>query len=190
MGEVASGAAIRFGEGDPQLHAMQYGSRLDRHFGVTYPRARGHQVELAGPDHGLHTGTVAVLQCPAEQPADCLQSRVRMGRYVHAGGDGPVVIDKAPRSDQRALPLRQGALDPKCSRAAQRNLARVQYFDARGPCCATDEFAGRGLEIAHRPPFGAGSMRRYRDTTGARQPVVQSTRATYPVAVSTAWRRA
>src|SRR3984957_19204950 len=113
-----------------------------------------------------------------------------MRRNVHAGGNGPVVVDKTPRSDQRALPLRQGALDAKCARAAQRNLARMQYFDARGLCCAAGDFAGRSLEVAHRPSFGAGSMRRYRDTTGALQPVVQSTRATYPVGVSLAWRLA
>ncbi len=48
--------------------------------------------------------------CPAEQPTHRLQAGVRMRRDVHPRGYRAVVVDEAPGPDQRALPLRQGAL--------------------------------------------------------------------------------
>ena len=66
---------------------------------------------LAGPDHGVHAGAVAVLHLAAEKPTDGLQSGMRMWRHVHAGAApdvmGAVMVGEAPRPDQRPLPLRQ-----------------------------------------------------------------------------------
>ena len=69
VSEVAVGVAIGIGQRDPQLHAVQNGVRLDRYLGMTNPRPRGHQIQLAGPDQGVHACTVAVLHFPTEQPA-------------------------------------------------------------------------------------------------------------------------
>ena len=78
----------------------------------------------------MHAGAVAVLHLPAEQPAHRLQAGVRMRGHVHPGAARdvvrPVVVGEAPRPDQRAFPLREGAPHPDRPRAAQGNLTRTQ----------------------------------------------------------------
>jgi hypothetical protein len=131
MGKVAPGVAIGIRQRHPELHAVQNVVRLDRHFGVANTPARRHQIQLAGTDRGMDAGAVAMLHSPTEQPTHGLQSGVWMRRDVHARGHGAVVVDEAPRTNQRALSLRKRALHPERPRPAQRNLSRMQHLD---PC--------------------------------------------------------
>jgi hypothetical protein len=131
VNEVASAVPVRIGQGDPQLDAMQDGRARTGHLGVADACARGHQVEFTRPDDGAHARAVAVLDLAAEQPADRLQPGVRMRRHVHArpGSDvvRTVVVDEAPRSDERALALWQGPAHPDRPRTTQRDLAGMQH---------------------------------------------------------------
>ena len=96
------------------------------------PQPAGHQVDLAGADHGVRAEAVAVLDLAGEQPADGLQPGVRVRRHVHAAGAGDVVravvVGEAPGADQRALPLRAGCA-ARSSRAGRRGGRR----GLRGP---------------------------------------------------------
>ena len=84
-----------------------------RHLGVADPAAGGHQVDLAGADHRVVAGAVAVLDLAGEEPAHRLQPGVRVRGDRHAAGVGDlvgaVVVDEAPRADQRPVALRQRA---------------------------------------------------------------------------------
>jgi hypothetical protein len=71
----------------------------------------------------------------AEQPTDGLQSGVRMRRHVHARAAThvvrTVVVGETPRTDQRALALRQRTSHLDRARSAQRHLAWVQHSGER-----------------------------------------------------------
>ena len=99
-----------------------------RDLGVADAVAGGHQVELAGPDHRVVAGAVAVLDLAGEQPAHRLQPGVRVRRDAHAAGVGDVVgavvVEEAPGADQRALPLRAACGVPS-SPAARRAAPRA-----------------------------------------------------------------
>ena len=116
MREVATGVAVGIRQRHPQLHTVQDGGGCGGHLGVTDARARGHEVQLAGPHHRVHPGAVAMFHLAAEQPTDGLQSGVRMRRHVHPGAASDVVrtvvIGEAPRPDQRPLALRAACVAP------------------------------------------------------------------------------
>ena len=105
-------------------------------------RARRHQVELARAHHGVRARGIAVLDLTGEQPAHGLQSGVRMRRHHHPAGCGhvvrPVVVDEAPRADQRPGPLRQRATHRHRARTAERHHARFEDVDARIQHCGCD----------------------------------------------------
>ena len=132
---------------------MQDGCRRGRHLGVADAGPRRHEVQFAGPDHGVHAGAVAVLHLAAEQPTDGLQSGMRMRRYVHAGAAphvmGAVMVGEAPRPDQRPLPLRQRPPHPDRPGPAQRHLAGMQHpVECRS---RAGNFSRCGVGVAHRP---------------------------------------
>ena len=104
MREVAAGVAVGIGQRHPQLRAVQDGGRRGGHLGVADPCACCHEIQLAGPDHRVNTGAVAVFDLAAEQPTDGLQSGVRMRRHVHTGAAADVMrsvmVGETPRPDQ------------------------------------------------------------------------------------------
>jgi hypothetical protein len=110
---------------------MQDGRARDRYLRVTDAGTSGHQVELTRPNHRVHTRAVPVLDLAAEQPADRLQPGVGMRRHVHASADPDVVwavvVDEAPRPDERARPLRQRPAHPNRPRTSERHLAGMQH---------------------------------------------------------------
>jgi hypothetical protein len=149
--EVAAGVAIGVGQRDPQLHPVQNrcGDRGDLR--MTDAGAGCHQGQLAGSHHRVHACAVAMLDLAFEEPADGLQARVRVRRYIHprsvADVVRPVMVGEAPRPDQRALPLRQDAPHPDGTRAAERDFPRMQQT---GECrCLAGYFGWRGIGIAH-----------------------------------------
>lgn len=131
--EVASGVPVLLGEGHPQLDAVQDRGAGGGHLRMADPMAPGHQVQLAGTYEGVAAQAVAVLDLPAEQPADGLQADVRMRGHVHPArpGDvvGAVVVDEAPRADEGAGPLRKRAPHRHRPGAAQRYVTRRQHLD-------------------------------------------------------------
>jgi len=124
MGEVAAGVTVGVGQRHPQLHAVQHGGGRGGDLGMADARARGHEIQLAGPHHRVHTRAVAMLHLTVEQPTDGLQSGVGMRRHVHPYASShvvrPVVVGETPRPDQRPLPLRQRTSHPDGPRSAQR----------------------------------------------------------------------
>src|SRR5690606_3485226 len=100
---------------------------------VADARARGHEVDLAGQDGGVLTAGIVVGDGALEGRRHGLQAGVRVRGDVHAagGGDvvGAVVVDEAPRADEAALALGQGAVDGHGARAAEGNLAGGDDLD-------------------------------------------------------------
>lgn len=112
--EVRVGVAVSVGEGDPQLSTVQEaGVRLGALLGVADGPPRGHEAQFTRADRLQAARGIAVQHLALVQPADGLQSHVRVRRYLHAGlvGDvvGPVVIDEAPRADHAAAQVGQQA---------------------------------------------------------------------------------
>ena len=139
------------------------------------PRPGRHQVELAGPHRGVVAGAVAVLDLAAEEPADGLQPGVRVRRDLHPAGVGhqvgPVVVDEAPRADQAALPLRQGAADGHRPQPAERHLARREHLQRRPTAARPEPQLGRiALRVGHDPRLARGSDIRCL-SSGASRPV-------------------
>ena len=114
------------GQRHPQLGAVQLGGAGRGDLRVADAATGGHQVDLARADQGVVAGGVPVLDLPGEQPAHRLQPGVRVRRDLHAAGVGDpvgtVVVDEAPRADQRALALRQRAAHGHRPRSAERDL--------------------------------------------------------------------
>src|SRR5882724_9765653 len=114
-------------------------------------RARGHEIQLAGPHHRVYSRAVAMFHLAAEQPTDSLQSGVGMRRHVHPLAAthvvGAVVVGETPRPDQRPLPLRQRASHPNRPRPAQRHLSRMQHTGEWRS--HTGDFGRRGVGVAH-----------------------------------------
>src|SRR6476620_7731905 len=82
-----------------------------------------------------------------------------MAGHDHAAGlrdvFGGVVVDEAPRPDERALALREAATDRHRSRAAERHLAVGQDDGGRGGrVVAADDLGGVAVRVAH--PFRLG----------------------------------
>ena len=148
MREVATGVAVGVGQRHPQLHTVQDGGGRGGHLGMTDARARGHEVQLAGPHHRVHPGAVAMLHLAAEQPTDGLQSGVRMRRHVHPGAASDVVrtvvVGETPRPDQRPLALWQ----------------RASHMIARGPPSGTSRGCSTPAngEAAQATSAGAASV--------------------------------
>ena len=72
VGEVATGVAVGVGQCHPQLRAVQDGRLRGGDLGVADAGTSRHEVQLAGPDHRVHAGAVAVLHLTAEKPTDGL----------------------------------------------------------------------------------------------------------------------
>src|SRR5215207_2161337 len=104
VAEVATGVTVGVGLRHPQLHTVQDGGGRSGDLGMADARARGHEIQLAGPHHRVYTSAVAMLHLAAEQPTDGLQSGVGMWRHVHpraaAHVMGAVVVGETPRPDQ------------------------------------------------------------------------------------------
>lgn len=104
MLEVRVHVAAGVGERDPQLGAVQQpGVRAGALLGVADRAARGHEAQFPWA-YGLEAAqAVAVQDLAVVEPADRLESHVRMGRHLHAGlvGDvvGAVVVDRCPLLD-------------------------------------------------------------------------------------------
>ena len=101
------------------------------HLGVADPAAGGHQVDLAGAHDRPVAGAVAVLDLAGEQPADRLQTGVRVGGHDHAARLGDVVravvVEEAPGADHGAATARQRAPYVHRAQAAERHLARLDH---------------------------------------------------------------
>ena len=151
VGEVATGVTVGVGQRHPQLDTVQNGGGRGGDLGMADARARGHQVQLAGPHHRVYARAVAMLHLTAEQPTDSLQSGVGMRRHVHPLAAthvvGAVVVGETPGPDQRPLALRQRASHQDRPRPAQRYLARMQHTGEWRS--HTGDFGGRGVGVAH-----------------------------------------
>ena len=67
---------------------------------------------------------IMVFDGALEQPRDRLQPGVGVRRHVHADAAfRAVVVDEAPRPDERAVAVRQGASHLEGTQPAERNLA-------------------------------------------------------------------
>ena len=178
--ESLGGVAMRVGQGDPELGAVQDGRAGGGDLGVGDAEAAGHQVDLAGADDGVRAEAVAVLDLAGEQPADGLQPGVRVGRDVHAAGAGDVVravvVGEAPGADQRALALREGAPHGHRARAAEGDVAGFEDLHAGGGRRrGADGLLRLGLDIAH--PASLPDVQEDRTPRRGRfRPVVGSTR--------------
>ena len=113
-----------------------------------------------GRTNACAPGRVAVLDLAGEEPRDRLQAGVRVAGHDHAAGlrhvVGSVVVDEAPRADQRALPLRKAAADRHGARTAERHLPVGQH-DGGGRARAVgaaDDLGGVPLWIAHSIRLG------------------------------------
>src|SRR3712207_1236629 len=75
-----------------------------------------------------------VLDLAREEPADRLQTGVRVRRNVHPAGAGDVVrsvvVGEAPRTDQGTGPLWEGAADRHRPRTAERHRPAGDHLDA------------------------------------------------------------
>lgn len=105
--EVRVHVAVGVREGDPELGAVQEpGVGAGALLGVADRVARGHEAQFSGAYRLEAAQAVAVQDLAVVEPADRLQSHVRVGRHLHAGlvGDvvGAVVIDEGPRADHAA----------------------------------------------------------------------------------------
>ncbi len=114
--EVRVGVAVAVGEGDPQLRAVQEaGVRLGTLLGVADGPSGRHEAQFARADRLQAARGVAVQHLALVEPADGLESHVRVRRDLHTGlvGDvvGPVVIDGTPRADHAAAQVGQQAAD-------------------------------------------------------------------------------
>ena len=118
----------------PQLRTVQHVGLRSGKFRVADAASGGHQVDLAGPHGRVEAGRVPVFDLPGKEPADRLQSGVRVPWHVHAPGLADpvraVVVQEAPGADEAPLALRQGPSDVHGPRPAQRDLAGNQDFDA------------------------------------------------------------
>ena len=163
-GEVLEGArhtAVCFREDDPELRAVQGRRGRGRHFRVRDARAARHEVHLAGPHHLVHARAVAVFDLALKEPAHGLQAgmRVRWHHHPASGCDvvGAVVIDEAPRPDERAVPMRESAPDRHRAGPAERHFARMEHLHmaARRVVGGAPGLDGGCLAVAHRSPLAA-----------------------------------
>ena len=134
--EARLGEAVGLGQGHPQLGTVQCRRGRGGVLGVRDAAAGGHEVDLAGPHEGVRAGGVAVLDLAGEEPRHGLQAGVRVARHDHAAGQRDVgrtvVVDEAPRADERALALGQAAPHEHGPRTAERHLAARQHDRIRG----------------------------------------------------------
>lgn len=161
VGEAGVDEAVRVRQRHPELGTVQRRGRGRRDLGVADASTGGHQVDLAGTHHRVVAGAVAVLDLAREQPAHGLQPRVRVRRDDHAAGVGdevgPVVVDEAPRADQRAVPLRKGAAYPHGAGPAERDVARGHDLDPRRDRAGGRDLVGPVLEVAHSTSVPPGT---------------------------------
>ena len=150
VGEVAAGVTIGVGQRHPQLNAVQNGRRRR----WRPPSGRCLRPPSSGSVRRVAPGR-APRRCRGapfafEQPADGLESGVRMRRDVHPDAAHlvrPVVVGETPRPDQRPLPLWQRAAHADGPRTAQRHFPRMQHT---GECrCRASHFGRRGIGVAH-----------------------------------------
>src|SRR5205823_3182453 len=81
--EVGRGVPVLLGQGNPELEASEPTRVSERRlFGVGDTAARGHQVEDAGGSRSRETAAVVVNELPFQEPRDCLETDVRVGRDV------------------------------------------------------------------------------------------------------------
>src|SRR5690606_23597775 len=102
--------------GNPQLDRMELAGEAGRALlGVGNAIARGHEVELAGPDRLLGAKAVTVEDLPREEPGHGLEADVRMGPDAEPR---PAIDDlrahvvrEAPGADGAAMLERQRPAD-------------------------------------------------------------------------------
>ena len=124
MLERAGAVAGHVGQCHPELDAVQRLGAGRRDLGVDDAAAARHEVDLAGADDGVRTTRIMVFDGALEQPRDRLQPGVGVRRHVHAAAAfRAVVVDEAPRPDERAVAVRQGASHLEGTQPAERNLA-------------------------------------------------------------------
>ena len=130
---------------------MQRRRAGQRHLRVGHAVPGGHQVELPRPHGGVPAPAVAVLDLTREQPAHRLEPGVRVRRHEHAARERDVVrsvvVDEAPRPDERTRPLRQRPADGHGAGAAQGHLPRGDRLDRHAGvahCSTVPSAADRG----------------------------------------------
>src|SRR5699024_5814880 len=132
LGHVAvepssGGLADGVGQHGPQLYAVEHRGVLRGDVGVADAGTGGHEVDLPGTHDSVVVTGVVVGHVSLEQPADGLQTGVRVRGDVHTAGGrdvvGTVVVDEAPGADERAPALRQGPLDGHRPGPAERYVA-------------------------------------------------------------------
>src|SRR5690606_16075378 len=135
--------------------------------------ARGHEVELAGADRPERADRVPVQDLPREEPRDRLEAGVRVRGHLHAVGAVPdlrqrvraVVVEEAPRADERARALRDRAPHAHRARAAERDVPVLEDLDHLGRAAlrvrpgGAHALLGTGLEVAHASSVGAAGSR-------------------------------
>jgi hypothetical protein len=130
------------------------------------PVTCGHEAQFARSNQLVATDAVAMVDIAVEQPADGLQTDVRVRRHCHARpiSDviGPVVIDEAPGANQAPAEVRQQP--PHYRAATQAHLAALEDLvdGLRGDLCATagNSELWQAIDIAHvGDPISAVNVR-------------------------------
>src|SRR5215217_5493654 len=126
--EVRVDMAVPLRQGCPQLYAMQ--DRRVIEWTLLRMRNRmtgGHQIQLAWYHQLVTAHTVPVQHLPRDQPADRLQSGVRVRRNLHPRRAADVIraieVDETPGADHAALTVGQRAGHRHRPRATQRDGA-------------------------------------------------------------------
>ena len=98
--------------GHPELDGVHLFGPCRILLGVGHPVARGHEVQLAGPDELLGAQAVEVQELAGHEPCHGLQAHVGMRpdaeRHARFDRHGAGVIDEAPGPDGAARALRAG----------------------------------------------------------------------------------
>src|SRR5699024_783469 len=123
----SGGLADGVGQHGPQLYAVEHRGVLRGDLGVADAGTGGHEVDLPGTHERVVVTRVVVCHVSLEQPADGLQTGVRVRGDLHTAGArdvlATVVVGEAPGSDGPAPALRQAPPDGHRPGAAERSLA-------------------------------------------------------------------
>ena len=149
-------AALRVGQCDPELHAVQCAGGIGRRLlGMRDTAARRHQVQRAGDGESLRPEAVPMQGIAREEPRDRLQADVRMRRHVHGlpSGllDGPEHVEEAPGADEAARAARKETADGDGADVGDDGRDFLDHV--RGRLAVADFRALRGPEVAHRDSF-------------------------------------
>ncbi len=116
MGKAGWAVPGALGLGHPQLHSVHGSAPLASGIlGVRDAMARGHEVELPGPDQLLVAQTVGVQDFAGQQPRHGMEPDVGVGADHHGPFwgdiDGPEAIQEAPGAHGPPPPHGKGAMD-------------------------------------------------------------------------------